>query len=81
MRVFSLLVLALLLAACGPSDEDLAEYEEAKVEKEVAGERLETAEEENVELKVLLEAKETELAEAEAALEAAESEGDDTADE
>ncbi len=81
MRVFSLLLLTLLLAACGPSETDLTEYEEAKVEKEDATERLETAEEENVELKVLLEAKERELAEAEAALEAAESEGDDTADE
>lgn len=79
MRVFSLLLLALFLAACGPSDEDLAEYDEAKVEKEVAGERLETAEEENVELKSLLDAKERELAEAEAAREAAE--GDDNAEE
>ena len=79
MRVFSLLLLALLLAACGPSDEDLAEYEETKVEKEIAGERLETAEEENVELKALLDAKERELAEAEAAREAAE--GDDNAEE
>ena len=79
MRVFSLLVLALLLASCGPSDENLAEYEEAKVEKEMAGERLETAEEENVELKAMIEAKEREVTEAEAALEAAE--GDDTAEE
>ena len=74
MGRFGLLLLGLFLVACGPSDEELAEYEEAKAEKVEASERLETAEEENAELKALLEAKERELAEAEAAREAAETE-------
>jgi hypothetical protein len=72
MRWIGLLLPVLLLAACGPSKEELTEYEEAKAEKEVAAERLDTAEEENVELKAQIEAKERELAEAEAAREAAE---------
>jgi len=60
----------ILIYATEPKPE-LAEYEEAKTEKEVAAERVETAEEENLELKDLIEAKERELAEAQAARDAA----------
>ncbi|OGD78946.1 MAG: hypothetical protein A2Y64_02145 [Candidatus Coatesbacteria bacterium RBG_13_66_14] len=72
MRWFFLLIPGLLLTACGTSEKDLGEYEEAKTEKEVAAERVETAEDENAELKAQIEAKERELAEAQAAKEAAE---------
>ncbi len=71
MRWLILLIPGLLLTACGTSERDLGEYEEAKTEKEVAAERVETAETENAELKAQIEAKEKELAEAQAARDAA----------
>jgi len=49
----------------------IKQVEEAKTEKEVAAERVETAEEENARLKAKTEAKERELAEAQAARDAA----------
>ncbi|HUT98882.1 MAG TPA: hypothetical protein VM054_07395 [bacterium] len=72
MRWFILLIPGLLLTACGTSEKDLGEYEAAKTEKEVAAERVETAESENADLKAQLEAREKELAEAQAARDAAE---------
>ena len=82
MRWLILLIPGLLLTACGTSEKDLGEYEAAKTEKEVAAERVETAEDENTELKAMIEAKEKELAEAQAARDAAaaaaEEDGDET---
>ena len=72
MRWYVLLIPGLLLTACGTSEKDLGDYEEAKAEKEVAAERVETAETQNAELKAMIEAKEKELAEAQAARDAAE---------
>jgi len=72
MRWYILLIPGLLLTACGTSEKDLGDYDAAKAEKEVAAERVETAETENAELKAMIEAKEKELAEAQAAKEAAE---------
>ncbi|MCX7021198.1 MAG: hypothetical protein NTW26_02785 [bacterium] len=72
MRWFLLLIPGLLLTACGTSEKELGDYDAAKAEKEVATERVDTAEGENADLKAQLEAKEKELAEAQAAKEAAE---------
>jgi len=59
-----LVLLVFVIGACGPNEEELTEYEDAKAEKEESAGRLTTAEEENEELK-------EELAEAEAARDAA----------
>ena len=81
MRILTAVLLVLLvfvLGACGPSEGELTEYEEAKVEKEESEGRLTAAEEENEELKDEIERLEAELAEAEAARDAAREEAEGT---
>lgn len=80
MRVLTAVLLVLLvfvIGACGPNEEELTTYEEARVEKEESEGRLTTAEEENEELKAEQARLEAELAEAEAARDAAREEAED----